>query len=487
MRVRGSTLTTQSVWDDVDIVHIVTDEIMIPNHHTFSGVRLQSSATESLVVKLRGPTAGFTAAGSPLDIDDRLGGSLQIVGTPGHPVVVTSLTDSTVGAGVDPDGRPQNATIGTSRAPAGTASQMNIDFRFDPVLAANPAAVAAANRAAELWEALLDDPIDVVLDVDFASLGAGGPLGFATAVASTMAYDTVRQLMISDAGASEAIVGELPTFLQLQTTVPNPNVVVNSTMTVNRANLLALGVPAGQLPTQPSAYDPITPIDGTIQMNLDATFDFDPGDGITPGAFDFVSVMIHEIGHALGFVSAVDDVDAGQTNIQLNTLDLFRLAPGAGSRDFTNAPRMLDPTAPNHVFYDGGVFTRAGVTVAPLEVGDIPMSRGVATGDGSQASHWLNAAALGVVGEIGLMGPTVTAGQVAALSSADGRAFDLIGYDVVSRGTAGEWRSIKLERYSNDRNVATLAEGEAANRRQRLAAGSSVARKFGGNRAAVGS
>lgn len=106
MEVRGGTLTTQVVWDDTDIVHIVRDEIYIPNHHTYSGLRLQSAQKSSLVVKLLGNTAGFTAGGVLQEIDDRIGGTLQIIGTPGFPVVLTSLHDDSVGAGFDLDGFP---------------------------------------------------------------------------------------------------------------------------------------------------------------------------------------------------------------------------------------------------------------------------------------------------------------------------------------------------------------------------------------------
>jgi VCBS repeat-containing protein len=110
MEVRGAYLTTETIWDDTDIVHVVRNEIMVGNHHTFSGLRLQSSNTESLVVKLTGSGAGFTASGRDLDIDDRIGGTLHIVGTIGHPVVLTSLADDTVGAGFTPNGDFQSDT-----------------------------------------------------------------------------------------------------------------------------------------------------------------------------------------------------------------------------------------------------------------------------------------------------------------------------------------------------------------------------------------
>ena len=110
MHIREQTLTTESVWDDTDIVHLVTGEVNVPNFHTYGGLRLESSNDESLVVKLFGDQAGFTAGGLPLDISDRIGGRVHIVGTPGFPVILTSVNDPSVGAGFDPKGLPQRAT-----------------------------------------------------------------------------------------------------------------------------------------------------------------------------------------------------------------------------------------------------------------------------------------------------------------------------------------------------------------------------------------
>lgn len=130
MVVRGGLVTTDSVWDDTDIVHVVLSEIVVPNFHTFGSLRLQSSATQSLVVKLFGPGAGFTATGTQGDVDDRIGGVLHIVGQPGFPVILTSLRDDSVGAGFDPFGDPQVDTNndGSATAPApGNWRSLKID------------------------------------------------------------------------------------------------------------------------------------------------------------------------------------------------------------------------------------------------------------------------------------------------------------------------------------------------------------------------
>ncbi|QDS90768.1 Dockerin type I repeat protein [Rosistilla ulvae] len=130
LAVRGGTLTTEVVWDDTDIVHVVDnfrpdiqggpELIQIPDLFSYGGLRLQSAPQESLVVKF-GAGAEIIATGRPLDIEDRIGGSLHVLGAPGFPVVLTSLADDTVGAGFDPSGQALNDTNGDGTATVPTA------------------------------------------------------------------------------------------------------------------------------------------------------------------------------------------------------------------------------------------------------------------------------------------------------------------------------------------------------------------------------
>jgi hypothetical protein len=113
-----NTLTTDSVWDDTDIVHVLFDSVTVGNLQQVGGLRLQSAVNESLVIKMEGQGSnfdqergtGFTATGNFSSITDRVGGTVQVLGMPGFPVVITSLRDDTVGAGTQPDGRPQTDT-----------------------------------------------------------------------------------------------------------------------------------------------------------------------------------------------------------------------------------------------------------------------------------------------------------------------------------------------------------------------------------------
>ncbi len=122
MLIRGGNLLTESVWDDTDIVHILKDSVVVGNLHSVGGLRLQSRANESLVVKLMGggtpnsPTlgTGLTATGETSDTADRVGGTVHIVGLPGAPVVLTSFKDDTIGAGLAVDGSQFTDTNGDS-------------------------------------------------------------------------------------------------------------------------------------------------------------------------------------------------------------------------------------------------------------------------------------------------------------------------------------------------------------------------------------
>lgn len=119
--IRGEELTTEGIWDDTDIVHVLRDEIVVDNHHTFSGLRLQSGVGESLIVKLSGGGAGITATGTPLETVDRIGGTVHVMGTPGHPVILTDLADDTVGAGFAPDGSVMTNTNNSSSPTTGSS------------------------------------------------------------------------------------------------------------------------------------------------------------------------------------------------------------------------------------------------------------------------------------------------------------------------------------------------------------------------------
>ncbi len=112
LEIRAGEISTETIFDDTDIAHLLFDNIEVGNFHSSGGLRLLSRPDESLVVKFSGPGGpnsptegtGITATGSTSAIDDRIGGSVHVIGLPGSPVILTSIEDDTAGAGLKPDG-----------------------------------------------------------------------------------------------------------------------------------------------------------------------------------------------------------------------------------------------------------------------------------------------------------------------------------------------------------------------------------------------
>ncbi|MEM8912546.1 MAG: PPC domain-containing protein, partial [Planctomycetota bacterium] len=188
IEVRGGRVATEVVWDDTDVVHIVRDMIEVPNQHIYGGLRLESDARGSLVVKFQNQDldqedvllrrqAGIVAGGTLIssedefiDIAGRIGGSLQVVGQPDFPVVLTSLNDDTVGAGFTPDGR---ANVDTDND--GT----RVDENGDPILSLSADDASAADDTAEPLPPLL--PLGPEFDdTDAAEIDLGVVNGVAT-------------------------------------------------------------------------------------------------------------------------------------------------------------------------------------------------------------------------------------------------------------------------------------------------------------------
>jgi Bacterial Ig-like domain len=324
-----------------------------------------------------------------------------------------------------------------SPPPLAGGAGLDIVLKRGPNLTANAQATAAFEQAAVFFETIFSDPVTVVVDAEIAPLGPG-VIGSTGAVQFFSDYATLRSDVTNGRAANEAIAGSIPTDAQLAVLFPadagNPFSIDGGI--ANRATLLALGVPAAELPGARSAYDPSVFRDMNITFSSSFPFDYDRSNGIGAGLVDFIGVAIHEIAHGLGFTSEVDTVDFLLGNpqfsreVSLSPMDLFRLRPGEGQANFTTNARVLATgnAIPNQVFYDGGLFNPAGIGIPGLTMGDIPMSTGVARGDGRQGSHWKDNSLTGV--QIGIMDPTA-AGPALQFNwtTADNRAMGLIGWD----------------------------------------------------------
>ncbi|NEO68970.1 NF038122 family metalloprotease [Moorena sp. SIO3H5] len=170
-------------------------------------------------------------------------------------------------------------------------------------------------------------------------------------------------------------------------------------------------------------------LDGYIVMNdtFNWSYDYQRNAPTPSNAVDFLSVGMHEIGHILGFVSAVDstklaDHDASE-EINLNrlmrttALDMYRRTH---STPYYNNKIDLTYGANAYFSIDGGKTALAYFS----EGKDLNLGDG---GDGYQASHWD-----GLGDDLGIMKPALGWGERADISPLDLRAFDVIGFDLNS-------------------------------------------------------
>jgi hypothetical protein len=294
--------------------------------------------------------------------------------------------------------------------PAADALVININAGAG--LAGNPAALDAFNRAAAQWVKYFKDPITVTINADLQPLGPG-IIGSTSPVFLFGTYDTIRNRMVADAApyANNSIVASLPTAAQFSAWVPS-GFHISANMMATKADLKAMGFP--NLDTSFGFTD--------AEITFSSNFSFAYTHGtLTSSTMDFETVAAHEIGHALGFISAVDDVDyylsQGQTaTVQLEPLDLFRFRP------------IDNPTTPAQFTTNIRSLLTGGASDFSDTANVYAFSTGYYTGDGNQASHWKADELTGSL--IGIMDPTLDFGQIYNVAAADVRALDLIGYDL---------------------------------------------------------
>lgn len=264
------------------------------------------------------------------------------------------------------------------------------------------AAFNGFRAAANYWESMLSDDVTVRFNVGFTTAGFDpGTLGSASSVATDKTFVSWRNAITSDATTAldASVIANIPG-------VTNTNVRLNTTVQK------ALGLFTGDA----------NAVDATIRFNSARPFDFDTRDGFQNVSSDFVAVAVHEMGHALGFTSAVGRNTTN--NSRPSNTDLFRYKKDADG----NA--RWDITWGDYPFFsiDGGRTEfngNAGFSAGP---------------DGFQTSHWREGRRVhnGVdctqllEPQVGIHDPTGGLCQVGIVTAQDLAIFDAMGWDLTT-------------------------------------------------------
>ncbi|MEL6552248.1 MAG: NF038122 family metalloprotease [Cyanobacteria bacterium J06621_11] len=171
-------------------------------------------------------------------------------------------------------------------------------------------------------------------------------------------------------------------------------------------------------------------LDAVIKINSQVDWDFNQNNGVEADRYDAVSVIQHEIGHALGVVSGVDSLDfLASTNAPvdkdqdkfsyLTPMDFYRYSVESANLG------VMDLTLGGEKYFslDGGQsavrdeFGRA----AYFSTGSLSSG-----GDGYQGSHWRETDGT----TLGIMNPSLQRGESSRISQLDTRLLDVVGWDI---------------------------------------------------------
>jgi hypothetical protein len=303
------------------------------------------------------------------------------------------------------------------------ANALTFNFIAGTGITTNSQQYLGFQEAGNLWSTYFTDPVTLNIKINFTDIGAG-TLGVANLASGYFKYSDVYAALNTDATSADdnnavASLSSNGAYQKLTNyTSDNPNgagskttyVTSGDRVAMTTANAKALKLIA-TAPIDPLTNQPI--VDATISLN-DTGYIWDYGVNIAAGHYDFVGVAAHEIGHALGFNSAVDALDASggllkSSDFSLVPLDLFRYS--TASKDLS-AVDFTVGTTDKYFSLDGGKTKIAS------------LATGVTNGDGRQAQHWQE-----VSTSLGIMDPVTAAGELLQFTSNDIRAFDAVGWD----------------------------------------------------------
>jgi len=283
------------------------------------------------------------------------------------------------------------------------SSCVNFNFIFGSVISepGNADWLQTIQLAGDIWSSVLQNDITVDFAFEIGTLNGG-----TIASASTGLSATVNNAGAILAALNDNYPGTYPsTVLGMNSNFPTGFSYQQEVIFFTEANGKAL-IDGFSL-----AAD-----DTSIIFNSAFNFDVDLTDGLDNGKTNLLGVVLHEMGHALGYVSQVEKIDFemnrnNPVTIIMAVQDMFRVDATSSGDTFELADRQYTPGQTAFFYAPDGLTTST-------------FSTGTTQGDGRQAPHWKDSL------NIGIMDPTFAVGEISGISEADLTGMRAFGYNV---------------------------------------------------------
>jgi len=300
-------------------------------------------------------------------------------------------------------------TYGKIDAAKSPQAGLNVMFFTDGTVPAE--AVTALGVVEAYLESLFSDPVTVSVYIDFDNTLPSGVLGATgTYTAATPpSWSATRTHLLDDRDADDFIQSWLPvTSLPVRYNGASSTVTNENRCNFAWANYGAVGYTIGGA-------------SGETSFNPDVNWDYDPSNGVVSYKYCFQSVVAHEVGHALGFLSRAEQWYDPASDVF--SMDIFRFQRTDGTEDynpdtyeeFQTCPRLVDYNYPNDS-HNSNLFYYDGTDVEYR----------MQDGSPAQASHFRDGSVYGIMCAYANAGQTY---YPDFYKTADKDMFDAIGWD----------------------------------------------------------